>query len=156
MKKLYLLLFLLVFAFSGCDSGSNSNSGGGGGGGVNMNGSWSGQWAGKVEVLVEDPNKPGTYIKENRLSGGPLTVHLTQNGKQLTGEVLSQKNNILDGGGRFTATLSNPNGSGNVELGAMWNDFKSVSFYGTYSNNQIYCQIGTPTQAGTGTFTLTR
>ena len=135
MKKLYLLLFLLIFALSGCNSGSGS--GGGGESNNFMTGYWSGQWS-------------------DTTTAGPLSVHLTQNGKQLTGEVVSEKNNVLDGGGRFSATLSNPNGSGNIELGVMWNDFKSVKFNGTYNRNQIYGQLSLPNQSGEGTFTITR
>ena len=152
MKKLYLLLFLLIFAIGGCDSGSGSGSGGGSESNNFMTGDWSGQWAGTFYDQETNTASP---------LGGPFSVHLTQNGKQLTGVVDGQKNNPLDGPGRFSATLSNPNGSGNIELGAVWNDERSINFHGTYSRNQIYCQVGPPTQSGTGnsiqgTFTLTR
>lgn len=153
MKKCYLLFILLMAALIGCNNGS-SNSGGSSQANNFMTGSWSGQWA---ETRFDQAQ--GTASPR----GGPLSVHLTQNGKQLTGELVSDLNNILGGEGKFSATLSNPNGPGNVEVGVMFNDVTSRNFHGTYNNNQIYCQIGPATQQGTGggtniqgTFTLTR
>jgi hypothetical protein len=152
MKKWCLFFMLLMAALVGCNNGSSS----GGGGTANnfMTGYWSGQWS---ETRFDQ--QTGTASPR----GGPLSVHLTQNGKQITGDLVPDLSNILGGGGKFSATLSNPNGSGNIEVGVMWNDVTSRNFHGTYSGNQIYCQIGPATQGGTGggtniqgTFTLTR
>jgi hypothetical protein len=145
MKKLYLFLSLLVFAFGGCDSGSNS---GGGGGGLNMNGNWAGQWAAEVQT------------SENTVSvqGGYLSANLQLNGRQLTGTV-GRTALLGNQPGFFSATISNPNGSGNIELGTIYNDSTSISFHGTYSNNQIYGSFGTPSATSSvvkGNLTLTR
>ena len=163
MKKLYLLLFLLIFAFGGCNDGSGSSSGGGGGG-ASMNGNWSGQWAAKVQVFVPDPNSdpsgPTKYITQIQPLGGPLSANLQLNGRQLTGTISS----IPIFGNQpanFSATVSNPSGGGNIEVGTAYVGPYSVSFHGTYNSQQIYCLIGPSTSAATGTitegnFTLTR
>jgi hypothetical protein len=145
MKKLYLLLFLLIFAFGGCDSGSSS---GGGGGGLNMNGNWSGQWSAEVQA-----GQSAVAI-----SGGPLRVSLQLNGKQLTGTV--EPTNLLgDQSGYFSATISNPGGPGNIEVGTMYNSTISVSFHGTYNNSQIFCIFGSSASTESivkGNFTITK
>ena len=165
MKKLYLLLFLLIFAFSGCDSGSNSNSGGGGGGGASMNGNWSGQWSAKAAVDVPnpnaDPNNPTTaFIKEIRPVGGPLSANLQLNGRQLTGTI-SGITILGNQPAQFSATVSNPGGGGNIEVGTASAGSNSVIFHGTYNNQQIYCVFGSSSSTASGTivegnFTLTK
>ena len=163
MKKLYLLLFLLIFAFGGCNDGSGSSSGGGGGG-ASMNGNWSGQWSAKVEVYVPNPNAtddPSTkYIKQIQPLGGPLSANLQLNGRQLTGTISSIP---IFGNqpARFSATESNPSSGGNIEVGTAYAGPYSISFHGTYNNQQIYCVIGPSSSTASGTifegnFTLTK
>jgi hypothetical protein len=150
MKKIWLLLLISVFAINGCDSGGGGSSSGGGstiGGNTSgeaenfMTGFWNGQWTGVTYSTTPE----GTQVATP--SGGPLGASLQQNGKQLNGSVNST--NLLGGPGQFSATLSNPSGTGNIEMGVMWNSRTSVSFHGTYNRNQIYAVIGPPT-TGTG------
>jgi hypothetical protein len=145
MKKILGLFFILsMTALVSCNNGSSS----GGGGGFSMNGNWTGQWAGELQTS-------GSTVT---VSGGPLNITLTQNGRQLTGTVAPT--NLLDNTpGNFSATISNPNGSGNIELGTIYNDTTSISFFGTYNNVQIYASFGTPSATGSvvkGNLTLTR
>ena len=146
MKKLYLFLFLLIFAFSGCDSGSGSGSGGGGG--LNMNGNWAGQWAAEAQ----------TGENTVAVQGGYMTANLQVNGKQISGTVTAP-GLIGSQPGNFSATISNPSGPGNIELGTIYNDNTSISFHGTYSNNQIYGSFGVPSTTSSvvkGNINLTR
>jgi hypothetical protein len=145
MKRLCLLLFLLIFAFSGCDSGSNS---GGGGGGLSMNGNWSGQWTAEIQ----------TSDNTVALQGGNLNASLQLNGRQLTGTV-GTTSLLGNQPGFFSATISNPNGPGNIELGTIYNGSTSIAFHGTYSSNQIYGSFGTPSATSSvvkGNLSLTR
>jgi hypothetical protein len=158
MKKWGLLLILLLFPLLGCDSGSSS--GGSGNSGLNLNGTWNGQWAANVIVWVPDPNTPDKYIQQTQPLGGPLTANLQLNGKQLTGTI-SAISILGNQPAQVTATLSNPSGNGNIEMGAFYTNQYSLSFYGTYSNQQIYCRIGSASTTASGTiyegsFTLTR
>jgi hypothetical protein len=135
MKKLGLLFILLLISVLGCDSGSSSS----GGGGLIIIGNWSGQWSAEIK------NNDGTVS----VVGGPLSASLTQNGRQLTGTVASTSllNNMP---GNFSATLSNPNGGGNIETGTIYNSSTSISFYGTYNSSQIYGSFGTASSGSTG------
>jgi hypothetical protein len=112
-----------------------------------MNGNWSGQWAAEIETSEDTV----------AVQGGPLSASLTLNGKQLTGTV-SSTSLLGDQPGYFSATISNPGGSGNIEIGTIYNSSYSISFHGTYSSNQIYGSFGTPsgTSIVKGNLTLTR
>ena len=133
MKKWYLLFFLLMVAMAGCNNGSSSG-GGGGGGEFNMNGNWSGQWAAIGEVYVLDPNvHPGDpdypkYVTKTQSLGGPLSATLQLNGRQLTGTITAVT--ILGNQpAQFSATISNPGGSGNIEVGTAFVGPYSISFH---------------------------
>jgi uncharacterized lipoprotein NlpE involved in copper resistance len=147
MKKNLWLLILLMLVMIGCNNSSNSGGGSSEPAGF-MAGYWSGQWSAEVEAGQNTIT----------ISGGPVRVTLQQNGRQLTGTV-DQTNLLGDQPGYFSATLSNANGSGNVEVGAMYNSTTSISFHGTYNRSQIYCIFGSSSSTESvvkGNFTITR
>jgi hypothetical protein len=154
MKKWGLLMILLLFPIFGCDSGSNS--GGSGNSGINLNGTWTGQWSANVIDTINNV----TGEKITHPVGGPLTANLQLNGRQLTGTI-SAITLLNNQPAQFTATISNSNGNGNIEMGAFYTSQYSLPFYGTYSNQQIYCRFGSASTTASGTiyegsFTLTR
>jgi hypothetical protein len=156
MKKYYVFLLLFVLMIMGCDNGTSSKSGGGGNQPLGfLNGDWSGQWSGQINVTQNENGSTGVIPV-----GGRLRASLTQNNRQLSGTVWSD-----DSSGYFEATLSNPNGSGNIESGVtqikILGELFTISFHGTYDNFRIYALMG-PSSTGSsgrvieGNFILTK